>query len=441
MSPAKAARSSPRSKRLQIPVREGRVAVVGLGYVGLPTACMFAVNGVKVLGVDVKRDIVDSLLEGDSKPAESEIRSLFNLALHSGNLEMATRVAASDVYIIAVPTPVGEDHLADLSFVKDAVDSVASTVAPGALVVVESTIPPGTMRDVVVPAFVRHGLEPGVDVLVAHCPERVLPGATIVELVNNDRVIGGFDKASAARAAELYGIFVKGRLHLTDMTTAEMVKVMENTYRDVNIALANDFAMVAEGIGVDVWDAIALANNHPRVSILKPGPGVGGHCVAVDPWFLVQLSEPATRLIRTAREVNDGMPAYVVDRLMREAHIADGHVAVLGLAYRAGLGDVRQSPALEIIRQLEAHGISARAHDPLVSSADLTVKNFSLVDALTGASAIVLATDHQEFRDLDPQLIVNLVASRTIFDTRGCLAREAWARAGFRVVPLGKATE
>jgi len=273
----------------------------------------------------------------------------------------------------------------------------------------------------------------------AHCPERVLPGATtILELVQNDRIIGGFDAASASRAAELYSAFVKGSLHLTGITTAEFVKVIENTYRDVNIALANEFAKLAEVVDVDVWQAIQLANNHPRVNVLRPGPGVGGHCVAVDPWFLVQLDSSRARVIRAAREANDGMPRHVVERLLAEVDLEGGEVALLGLAYRADLGDIRESPALAIHRELTQRGVKVRVHDPLVSEAIPGIDNLSLEAAVKGAAALLIVTDHAAIRSLDPNSIADLVARRIVFDTRNCLDRNAWRAAGFRVLGLGR---
>jgi UDP-N-acetyl-D-mannosaminuronic acid dehydrogenase len=284
----------------------------------------------------------------------------------------------------------------------------------------------------------KTGLRVGADVMVAHCPERVRPGATLLELINNERIIGGVDKQSAAQAAELYSIFVKGRIHRTNATTAEMVKVMENTFRDVNVALANDFAKLAEVVGIDVWEAIQLANNHPRVNVLLPGPGVGGHCIPVDPWFLIQMGDDASRVVRAAREVNDAMPAYVVTKLMREADLNGGHVAILGLAYRAELGDIRESPSMAIMSGLEEAGIDVRVHDPYVSPNGRPNHTGDVLSAVTGADALVIATDHQTYRDLDPLTIASVVRRRFVLDTRGCLAVDRWARAGFRVVTLGR---
>jgi UDP-N-acetyl-D-mannosaminuronic acid dehydrogenase len=398
---------------------------------------MLAVSGVDVLGVDANQDVVAALRKGKPNTAEAEVLSLLNLAIHSGKLKFASSPESCDAFIIAVPTPVNEDHTADLRHVRDAVAAVAAVIQPGSLIVLESTVPPGTVQSVVVPEL-RARAKEWKDILVAHCPERVLPGATLVELVNNDRIIGGLDAESAQRAAELYSIFVRGQIHLTDLTTAEMVKVMENTYRDVNIALANEFAMLSERIGVDVWEAIRLANNHPRVKILRPGPGVGGHCVAVDPWFLVGIDPERSQLVRTARQVNDGMPQYVVDRILQETKHEKGHVALLGLAYRAELSDTRESPALEIHRLLKRRGVDVKAHDPLVAGDVGDITNHSLSDALAGAGSILLVTDHRAFVNLEPSAVGDLVAGRKVLDTRGCLDAERWRRAGFRVMTLGR---
>lgn len=422
----------------QPPIRKRRVAVIGLGYVGLPTACILATNGIRVLGVDHNQAVIARLLAGEPIPAEPEVNALAKAAVASGNLELTSSVEPADVYIIAVPTPVGDDHRADLGYVEAALADIRPLLQRGNLVVLESTVPPGTTRDVIVPGIERGGLRVGVDVMVAHCPERVRPGSTLLELINNDRIIGGVDEESAAQAAELYSVFVQGRIHRTDATTAEMVKVMENTFRDVNIALANDFAKLAEVVGIDVWEAIRLANNHPRVSVLWPGPGVGGHCIPVDPWFLIQMGADASRVIRVAREVNDGMPRYVVDKLLREADIKGGHVAVLGLAYRAELADIRESPSLAMITALQDAGVEVHVHDPYIAPDGHSTGNGALADAVTGADAILIATDHQAYRDLDPKSIAGLVKRRFVLDTRNCLVVDRWAQAGFRVVTLGR---
>src|SRR5262249_9522970 len=277
---------------------------------------------------------------------EPELETLVRAALQSGNLRVADRPEPADAFIIAVPTPL-RDHHADLSFVERAARDIVPVLRRGNLVVLESTVPPGTTRGGLAPILAESGLSPGRDICVAHCPERVLPGRILLELVQNDRLAGGITADCAERAAELYGAFVKGAIMRTDATTAEMVKVMENTYRDVNVALANEFAQIADHVGVDVWEAIRLANPHPRVNVLRPGPGVGGHCIAVDPWFLVDAAPHAGQLITAAREVNDAMPSNVVASL-RSIVPPPASVALLGVTYKAEVDDVRESPALRV---------------------------------------------------------------------------------------------
>ena len=420
-------------------LREAGVAVIGLGYVGLPLASMLSLAGVRVHGVDVDQALVASVSAGSLATTEPELDSMVQAAVHSGRLTLSTRVTRSAAYVIAVPTPVRDDRTADLTHLRSALASVAGVIGPGELLVVESTIPPGTMTGVVVPELTR--LRGDVDgLLIAHCPERMMPGSAVVELVNNDRVIGGIDEASCERADELYSTFVKGELFKTDLTTAEMVKVMENTYRDVNIALANEFAKLAESAGIDVWEAIALANHHPRVNILRPGPGVGGHCIAVDPWFLVKLDAARARLIQTARDVNDAMPSHVVDRAARMVR-GDAHVAVLGLAYRGDIGDTRESPALEVCRELERRQIRYRAHDPFAPQEVEGIPNRPLDHAIAGAELVLLLTDHKDFRALDPVELAGKMTRPAVFDARGCLPIERWTDAGFRAEVLGVPAE
>jgi UDP-N-acetyl-D-mannosaminuronic acid dehydrogenase len=305
-------------------------------------------------------------------------------------------------------------------------------------VILESTVPPGTTRDVLAPLLAASGLVPGRDFHLAHCPERVLPGRILLELVSNDRLAGGLTPACARRAAELYASFVQGQVLQTDATTAEMVKVMENTYRDVNIALANEFALIAEKVGVDTWEAIRLANRHPRVGILTPGPGVGGHCIAVDPWFLVQAAPDVTRLIRVAREVNDDMPHRVLEHLSRMAR-PPAPVALLGMTYKANVDDVRESPAVEVAQLAVARGYDVRLCDPHATSSAgaLPARLLPLEDAVRGAEAVVLLVDHVEFRGMAPEIVGPLLGRRRLLDTRSVLNHASWRAHGFAVQVLG----
>jgi UDP-N-acetyl-D-mannosaminuronic acid dehydrogenase len=408
------------------------VCVVGLGYVGLSTAVMFASSGRRVIGVDVDWGVVDRVNAGVVPFPEEELPERLRAALDSGLLWAQGEPTVAPAYVIAVPTPLSADRRADLSYVRAATESIVPYLQPGALVVLESTVPLGTTDRLVRPIVESAGRRVGKDLYLAHCPERVLPGRILAELVQNERIIGGIDPASASRAAALYASFVAGTIHCTDATTAEFVKLMENTYRDVNIALANEFALVAEHHGIDVWGAIQLANRHPRVDILRPGPGVGGHCIAVDPWFVVQEAESLTPLIATARGINDHMPEHVADAILRDLRdTPDPVVAALGIAYKANVADTRESPGLRVVASLRAHGVAVREHDPLV------FPTRSLHDAVGGADCVVLLVDHAEYAGLDPDQVGGLMRRRRLVDTRRFLDTEQWRLAGFEVRLLG----
>jgi UDP-N-acetyl-D-mannosaminuronic acid dehydrogenase len=417
------------------------ICVLGLGYIGLPTASMFAVSGHDVIGVDPDPAVQHALRQGRAPIDEPDLEALVTAALHSGRLQLRSTPTPADVFVIAVPTPfVAATHAADLGFVRQAVADLLPHLRRGNLVVLESTVPPGTTRDVLAPLVAGSGLRPGVDVCVAHCPERVLPGRILLELVENDRLAGGLTPACAERAAELYESFVKGSVIRTDATTAEMAKVMENTYRDVNVALANEFALIARELGVNVWSAIGLANRHPRVNILRPGPGVGGHCVAVDPWFLVEAAPAQARLVRTAREVNDAMPAVVLDHLAVLVP-AGASLALLGVTYKADVDDIRESPSLRIAELAVERGYDVRVCDPhlgIVDAARLPAPLLPLERAVRDADALVLLVDHATFlKQLDLDLLAALVKRKLVFDARGALDVAAWEEHGFTVEVLG----
>ena len=423
------------------PRRLDRVCVLGLGYIGLPTAAMFATHGKRVLGVDVNPCVVETLWRGEIHIEEPGLAAFVHAALASGRLEVATKPAPADVFILAVPTPCRDDHTPDLSFVESAARMIAPHLQPGNLVILESTSPPGTTVGLI-PALEEGGLRVGEDLLLAYSPERVLPGRILTELVQNDRVIGGQSRAAAETGAALYRAFVTGEILMTDATTAEMVKLMENTYRDVNIALANEFGRVAMTVGIDVNEAIVMANHHPRVDILRPGPGVGGHCIAIDPWFIVDAAPDDTRLIQTAREVNDGQPVHVV-ALIEEAvaGIERPKITLLGLAYKADIDDLRESPAVEIAGVLRKRGYDLRLHDPHAAALpDGTPLMANLREALADADALVVLTDHAPYRGLRPGDAASAMRTRIAVDTRGCLDPAGWRAAGFSLHQLGVGT-
>jgi len=418
-----------------------KICVLGLGYIGLPTASTFATHGVQVIGVDVNPEVVNTLRNGGLHIQEPGLRTLVQAALRSGNLTIQDQPAEADAFIIAVPTPFGEQKLADLRAVEAAAQAIAPHLQKGNLVVLESTSPPLTTVNKVAPLLEQCGLRSGEDFYLAYVPERVLPGSILRELIENDRVIGGVNRHSAEAARDLYSLFVRGEILLTDATTAEMVKLMENTYRDVNIAIANEFARLAERFGVDVWKAIELANRHPRVNILRPGPGVGGHCISVDPWFLVEAAPDLARLIRTAREVNDGQPRHVVESARQAFGELNGYrVAALGLAYKADVDDLRESPAIEICQLFQQAGAEVLAFEPYRQEAQVNgiPLGRDLSQVLQGADLLVVLVAHRQFRNLSAAIAAQLMRRRLALDAVNLLNRTIWEKEGFQVYKLGE---
>lgn len=405
-----------------------KVEVIGLGYIGLPMACLLADAGHEVVGVDIDEEKVELLRSGELPFDEPGLPELFERV--KDRMRFVTKPEPADAFIVAVPTPFDpETKASDLRYVKSAVESIVPVLEDGNLVVIESTVTPGTTDGLVRKILNRSGRK----YYLAHAPERAIPGKTLYEMVHNDRVIGGINAESTKRAVDLYRTFVKGQILETDATTAELVKLMENTYRDVNIALANEFALIAEELGVNVWEAIELANHHPRVNIHRPGPGVGGHCISVDPWFLTEVTHHA-RMIYLAREINDSMPKHVLS-LLKRAGITSGTVAVLGVAYKGNVDDTRETPALKFIKLAENAGLNVKVHDPHVKEFEYPL--LPLKDAVRDADAIVVITNHDVFRKIDPKKLAPLVRRKIVIDTRNILNREKWEQAGFKYVRLG----
>ncbi len=410
------------------------LCVIGLGYIGLPTACTFANHGVKVVGVDINPEIVSGLHNGKVHLFEPGLQEFMQKALKTGNLVIRSHPEPADAFIIAVPTPFKEGKKADLDAVISAAESIVPHLRKGNLVILESTSPPRTTEDIVAPILEKSGLKSGIDFQLAYSPERVLPGQILKELVENARIIGGVDPTSAQAGRELYEIFVKGEIILTDATTAEMVKLMENTYRDINIAAANEFARLADRFQVDIWEAIALANRHPRVRVLNPGPGVGGHCISVDPWFLVEAAPDLARLIRSAREVNDSQPAYIVDFIQRKlGNLKGKHISALGLAYKADVDDLRESPSIEVVRLLSESGAILTVFEPYKTSFDLEGihSSLNLKECLVDAEVLLLLVSHQQFKEMVPDEIAKVSKARIAIDTIHGWERSDWEKAGF----------
>jgi UDP-N-acetyl-D-mannosaminuronic acid dehydrogenase len=406
-----------------------KVSVIGLGYIGLPTAAVIASRGIEVIGIDVSEVAVKTINQGKGHIVEPDLDMVVQAAVTMGKLRASITPEPADAFMIAVPTPFTEGHKPDLSFIKKAAEAIAPVLEKGNLVILESTSPVGATEklagwlqaarpDLHFPGQTSH--EP--DVYVAHCPERVLPGRVLEELVSNDRIIGGMSKACSDKAIELYKVFVRGECITTNARTAEMAKLTENSFRDVNIAFANELSIICDELKINVWELIALSNRHPRVNILSPGPGVGGHCIAVDPWFIVDSAPHSAKIIRTAREINDGKPQYVVQQVKAAAdQFKRPVIACLGLAFKPDIDDLRESPALDITSQLAEMNVGEiLAVEPNISKlptklTDSNVELVSLGDALERANVLLVLVDHKPFKSLS----MTDVNTKVVVDTRG----------------------
>ncbi|MCW2530015.1 MAG: UDP-glucose dehydrogenase [Pseudonocardiales bacterium] len=414
-------------------VFSGKVAVVGLGYIGLPTAAALATRGIEVIGVDVNDDTVKAVNHGEVPFVEPDLAIAVSGAVAMGRLTATKEMPEADAFIIAVPTPFQSDRTADLSYIRAAVEAIAPKLRGGELLILESTSPPGTALlmsewtaelrpDLTLP----HTSEGVPDVFIAHCPERVLPGRVMIEIVTNDRVIGGITSRCAEKAASLYRVFCQGELLLSDAANAEMAKLVENSYRDVNIAFANELSLICDHLKLDVWEVIRLANHHPRVNILTPGPGVGGHCIAVDPWFIVAAAPEYSNLIRTAREVNDNKPHHVARQVIsKAARFNSPTIACLGLAFKANIDDLRESPAVEIVAHIAESlpDVEVLAVEPYVDALPPALTGYSNLKltrtskALEYADIVVILVDHDQFKTINRSLL----AGKVVYDTRGVL--------------------
>jgi UDP-N-acetyl-D-mannosaminuronic acid dehydrogenase len=394
----------------------------------------------KVTGVDTNPEVVNGLNNGLVHICENGLDELIRNALSSGNLTIKSHPATADAFIIAVPTPFKEGKKADLDFVIAAAESIVPYLEKGNLVILESTSPPRTTVEIVSPILEKSGLKAGDDFFLAYSPERVLPGQILKELVENARIIGGIDQRSSEAGKDLYMTFVKGEILMTDATTAEMVKLIENTHRDINIAAANEFARLADRFQVDIWEAISLANRHPRVKVLNPGPGVGGHCISVDPWFFVEAAPDAAQLIRTAREVNDSQPAYIVDFIQRKiGGLTNKHITALGLAYKADVDDLRESPAIEVALLLKSAGAQVTVFEPYKTkfSIDGISSSINFNESVRQAEVIVLLVSHQQFKSLIPAEVARITHARVVVDTVHGWDRTEWEKAGFKFYRSG----
>ena len=395
-----------------------KICVIGLGYIGLPTASLLGTKGFKVHGVDVSKHVVDTINEGKIHIVEPDLDIMVKSAVNAGNLKAGMEPVEADIFIIAVPTPFKGDYEPDLSYVENATQMISPFVKPGNLVILESTSPVGTTDEVVAKILNENGHDTEKEVFVAHCPERVLPGRILVELVENDRIVGGVNPLATQKAVEFYNSFVRGEVLSTDSRTAEMAKLTENSSRDVSIAFANELSLICDDEGINVWELISLANRHPRVNILNPGPGVGGHCIAVDPWFIVARSPEHAKLIKTARLVNDAKPDWVIEKVKSRAEkFKHPVIGCLGLAFKADVDDLRESPSVDIVRKL----IKENVGEILISEPNLqSHKEFDLLsceEVIRRADIILLLVDHKEYKG-----IKTLELNEKLFiDTRGIL--------------------
>ncbi|QPW15762.1 nucleotide sugar dehydrogenase [Mammaliicoccus sciuri] len=393
-----------------------KLSVTGLGYIGLPTALLFASKGIEVTGVDVNEAVVEKLNNKELHIEENGLQQLLEQTVDSNNFKASTAVEQSDYYIIAVPTPHLLDNSCDVSYLKDAIMKLKNVIKNGDTIIVESTIGPRTMEDIVQPMIESFGYTVGKDVYLAHCPERVLPGKIIHEMIHNNRIIGGITEACTKKAIELYKKLVHGKLLETKASTAEMSKLMENTYRDVNIALANELVKISEKLNINALDVIKLANEHPRVNIHLPGPGVGGHCLAVDPYFIVASDPENSELIANARKINNSMPKFVIEKVKKIMDSIQGKkITVLGLTYKGNIDDIRESPALDIYHELKLKSnYEVVAQD---SHVQLDWVENNIEKSLENSDLALVLTDHNEYKEL-AKFISGTMKQNVVFDTK-----------------------
>lgn len=420
-----------------------KLCVMGLGYIGLPTSSLFATNGLKVIGVDVNEYVVKIVNSGDIHIEEPGLKTLVSAAVKSGNLVASLEPQEADAFIIAVPTPFKHNDNpikeADMSYVESAMKMILPYLKKGNLVILESTSPVGTCENLLKPIIENAGFIVGEDIYLAHCPERVLPGKILKESISNARIIGGINEKSSLLAKKLYRTFVEGEIYITTATTAEMCKLMENTYRDVNIALANELANICSKIGINVWEVIEYANKHPRVNIHSPGPGVGGHCISVDPWFIIEKFPTEANIIKLSRTINDNQPKKVVnfvEKINQSKKLKK--VTIMGITYKGNVDDTRESPAIEIINILKEvlPNTIISIYDPHVKDNKFEIS--SLEDAFKDSDLALLLTNHNEFKYLSPDEIGKIMNTKIIYDTRNHLDLKKWEKEGFKTYLLGR---
>lgn len=414
-----------------------KICVIGLGYIGLPTAAMFASNGHDIVGVDVNENVIKALNNGEIIIEEPYLDVMVSEVVKSGKLVASTKPEVSDAYIIAVPTPINEDNTANMAYVESATESIIPYIKKGDIIILESTSPPGTVEKLMLPILEKSGLNIYEDLYVAHSPERVIPGKILFELVENNRIVGGINEKSAEKVKKLYESFVKGEIFITDATTAEMCKLMENTFRDVNIALANELAKICEEMNINAWDVIKFSNKHPRVNLHQPGPGVGGHCLAVDPWFIVEKYPELAKIINLSRVTNDSMPEHVFNRCRKILNGLKGKkITILGITYKPDIDDIRESPIIELIELFEeVEDLEITVIDPFVNDFKYLAKD---IKACEGSDLLLLGVNHKDFKELEFNMIYEIMRTPNILDTRNYWNGELLESMGFVYNLLGK---
>ena len=413
-----------------------KICIVGLGYIGLPTATMFSCYGHKVIGVDVNEKVVNNINKGKIIIEEPNLEELVEDVVKKGNLIASISPKESDVFIISVPTPIKDDKTSDMSYVISATKSIVKYLKEGNIVILESTSPVGTTEEVVKPIIEESGLKVGRDIMLGYCPERVIPGKIIYELKNNDRVIGGIDKKSAEEIRKIYKTIVDGNIYLTDCKTAELCKLMENTYRDVNIALSNELLLICDKLNINVWEVIEYSNKHPRVNLHTPGPGVGGHCLAVDPWFIIEKEPELSNIIKSSRLLNDSMPEYVynkIDKILQKDK--SKKITILGITYKANTDDMRESPIIKLIDKLLKNNYNVKVFDPYIK--DFQINCQSILEACKDSDLLILGVNHDYFKNLPLDEIKTTMKGNLILDTRNFLDKKEVEKSGFIYKLLG----
>ena len=407
-----------------------------MGYIGLPKATMFSCYGHKVIGVDVNEKVVNNINKGKIIIEEPNLEEIVEDVVKKGNLIASISPKESDVFIISVPTPIKDDKTSDMSYVISATKSIVKYLKEGNIVVLESTSPVGTTEEVVKPIIEESGLKVGRDIMLGYCPERVIPGKIIYELKNNDRVIGGIDKKSAEEIRKIYKTIVDGNIYLTDCKTAELCKLMENTYRDVNIALSNELLLICDKLNINVWEVIEYSNKHPRVNLHTPGPGVGGHCLAVDPWFIIEKEPELSNIIKSSRLLNDSMPEYVynkIDKILQKDK--SKKITILGITYKANTDDMRESPIIKLIDKLLKNNYNVKVFDPYIK--DFQINCQSILEACKDSDLLILGVNHDYFKNLPLDEIKTTMKGNLILDTRNFLDKEEVEKSGFIYKLLG----